>query len=111
MEGTHSALQQAALAVPLGFGISADALASVRRSGGPLSLGNAHSRDGGYSRAGGAYARAIRTLAFHTELRPGGAAIRGADYRRSGPRGAPPSGSAHAGNRRWVRPLPQRPRL
>src|ERR1019366_5957236 len=108
MEGTHAALQQAALAVPLGFGISADALACFRRSGGPLSLGNAHSRDGGYSRTCGAYARAIGTLAFHTELRPGRAAIRGADYHRSGRRGAPPPGPAHAGNRRRIRPLPQR---
>src|ERR1017187_8269866 len=98
MEGTHSTLQQAALVVSLRFGISAGAVACVRRPGCPLSLGNAHAGSGGYARAGGAYARAIRTLAVHTELRPGRAAVRRADCRRPGRRGSPP-GSANPGNR------------
>src|ERR1035441_2781857 len=107
MEGTHVTLQQAALVVPLRFRISAGAPAFVRRSGCPLSLANAHSRTGGYSCAGGAYARAVRTVALHTELRPGCAAFRRADRRRSGCRGSPP-GSAKPGNRRRFQPLPQR---
>ena len=111
MAGTHATFQQTALVVPLGFHIAAGAPVGVPRSGCPLPLGNAHSGTGGHSRAGGAYARAFRTLALHSELRSGRAAIRRADCRRPGRRGPPPPRSTHPGNRRRVRALRQRPRL